>query len=83
MLPLGTKGNTHTQMFMQTYAKCLYNYEKNEINIIFRWQYSKLLGAQNRKCVLCMVCHLMKELILTHQATPINLTAAYMYILNN
>ena len=33
MLPLDTKGNT-PQKFMQTYAKCLHNYEKwDEYNI--------------------------------------------------
>ena len=30
-----------------------------------------------------MVCHLLKELGLTHWATPINLTATHMHILSN
>ena len=36
-----------------------------------------------QKMFLCMVCHLLKELVLTHWATPINLTATHMHILNN
>ena len=31
MLPLGTKGNTHPQKFMQTYAECLHDHEKMKL----------------------------------------------------
>ena len=52
------------------------------MNIIFRWQCLKIIGTQSRKCFLWVVCHLLKELVLTHQATPIKLMAVYMHILN-
>ena len=36
-----------------------------------------------QKMFLCSVCHWLKEPMLTHQATPINITATHMHILNN
>ena len=36
-----------------------------------------------QKIFLCIVCHLLKEPVLTHWATSINLTAMHMHIYNN
>ena len=38
---------------------------------------------KKQKMFLCTVCHLLKDPGLTHQATPINLTATHMHILSN
>ena len=39
--------------------------------------------CKKQKMFLCMVCHLLKKLGLTHKATPINITTMHMHILNN
>ena len=39
--------------------------------------------CKKQKMFLCIVCHLLKELGLTHHATPINLTARHMHISSN
>ena len=57
--------------------------KKDETEIIFGWQCLKFTDAQNRKCVLSAVCHLLKELVLAQWATLMNSTLMYMHILNN
>ena len=38
-------------------------------------------SCMKQKMVLCTVCHLLKEPVLTHWETPINITAVHMHIL--
>ena len=76
---------THTpKMVMQTYDKCLHNHGKNGMAIINLY----VVIFEINKCIKqkmfpCTVCHLLKELVLTHWVTPINLTARHMHILHN
>ena len=72
MLHLGTKGNTHPQKLMQIYAKCLHNYEKMKWIKSLCGNFLKLMGSQKQRMFLYAVCHLLKEPIMTHQATHIN-----------